>query len=306
MNVKNFSNNSTNEDDTLNFDGKTIVITGSTRGIGFSYAQYFAALGANIVINGTNEKNVESAIDILSSSDGKVCGIAMPVEQGENIISYALSEFPKIDVLINNAGIVQDAKFSNMSQENWDSVYKNHLEASFRLAKAIWPHFIENQSGRILFTASSAGLFGNFGQANYSAAKAGIIGLAKTLAIEGKKHQIKVNTILPGAYTDMNAHLMDKELIEGMGADKVSPVAAWLCHENCADTGSVIEAAAGLIAKVRTEYTTQNLNGNFSIENVRDIWDTLSSFEHHVSHPDSIIDVMKAIKKNILQNSKLT
>jgi 3-oxoacyl-[acyl-carrier protein] reductase len=111
MNVKNFSNNSTTEDDTLNFDGKTIVITGSSRGIGFSYAQYFAALGANIVINGTNEKNVESAIDILSSSDGKVCGIAMPVEQGENIISYALSEFPKIDVLINNAGIVQDAKF---------------------------------------------------------------------------------------------------------------------------------------------------------------------------------------------------
>lgn len=290
--------------DLLNFDNKTIVITGSSRGIGYGYAQYFAALGANLVINGSSEQNVQAAVEALESSDGEICGIAMPVEQGEKIIDYALSEFPRIDAVINNAGFVEDSKFSKMTLENWDAVYKNHLEASFRIAKAIWPHFLEQQSGRLLFTSSSAGLFGNFGQANYSAAKAGVIALAKTLAIEGKKHNIQVNTILPGAYTDMNAHLMSESLVDGMSTEKVSPVAAWLCHPDCHDTGAVVEAAGGLIAKARTEYNTVSLNGHYSIESIRDIWPELSSFENNVSHPDSLLDVMKSISKHIKQSQK--
>ncbi len=279
----------------LSFIGKTIVITGSTRGIGHSYAQYLASLGANIFINGVNENNVRAAVDSLQSFAGKVCGIAAPVEHGEAIIQHALSQFSRIDAVINNAGIVKDAQFKNLSLEDWDCIYTNHLEASFRIAKAIWPHFIEMGGGRILFTSSAAGIFGNFGQSNYSAAKGGVIGLTKTLAIEGKKPNIKVNVICPGAHTDMTAGLMKEEIKNHLTPRKIAPVAAWLCHESCPDTGAVIEAAGGWIAKVRHEYSEQCLDGDFDIENVRDIWQELSAFETNISHPKKISDSSKSI-----------
>lgn len=289
--------------ESLNFDGKTIVITGSTRGIGFGYAQYLAALGANIVINGVSEENVDAACEALESSDGRVCGIAAPVEEPEEIIRFALSEFPHIDAVINNAGVVKDAQFTNMSLEDWDVIYRNHLEASFRIAKSIWPHFLEMGGGNILFTSSTAGIFGNFGQSNYGAAKAGVIGLMKTLAIEGKKHNIRVNTICPGAFTDMTAGLMDEGLKDHMTADKVSPIAAWLCHEECPDSGSVIETAAGWLAKVRHEYSEVSMPDEFCIESIRDVWPELSAFEAKVTHPKKLSDSSRAIIAHI-KNSK--
>lgn len=283
----------------LNFDGKTIVITGSTRGIGYSYAQYLAALGANIVINGTSEENVDSALETLECSDGKICGVTAAVEQGEEIIAYALGEFSRIDAVINNAGIVKDAQFKNMTFDEWDAVYRNHLEGSFRIAKAIWPHYLEHGGGKLLFTASAAGIFGNFGQSNYSAAKAGVIGLAKTLAIEGKQHNIKVNTICPGAYTDMTAHLIEESLKPDLTPDKVSPLAAWLCHEACQDSGAVIETAGGWIAKVRHEYSEHFLDGEFSIQTISDLWPEISSFSHNITHPTKLSDSSKSIMANI-------
>ena len=304
MNTKEKVPTITSAKEPLNFDGKTIVITGSTRGIGYGYAQYFAALGANVVINGVNERNVQAALDSLESSDGKVCGITCPVEKGEEIIEYALSEFSRINAVINNAGIVKDAQFKNLTVEDWGAIYKNHLEASFRIAKAVWPHFLKAGGGRILFTSSSAGIFGNYGQSNYSAAKAGIIGLAKTLAIEGKKHDIKVNSICPGAYTEMSAALMDQSIIDDMSTDKVSPVAAWLCHEACPDSGAIIEAAGGWIAKVRCEYNEMSLDGDFSIENIRDIWPELSAFETKVTHPSKLSDSMRSIAGHIKRSKE--
>lgn len=318
MNAKNQSANLSNStegeatdvdleaNESLNFDGKTIVITGSTRGIGYGYAQYLAALGANIVINGVSEENVDAAIEALECSDGRVCGIAAPVEEPEKIIHYALSEFPHIDAVINNAGIVRDAQFVNMSLVDWNVINRNHLEASFRIAKSVWPHFIEMGGGRLLFTASTAGIFGNFGQSNYGAAKAGVIGLTKTLAIEGKKHNIKVNTICPGAYTDMTAGLMDESLKEHMTADKVSPVAAWLCHENCPDSGSVIETAAGWVAKVRQEYSEVSMQDEFSIESIRDVWPELSAFETNVTHPTKLSDSSRSIIAHIKNSNQKT
>ena len=279
----------------LDFEGKTILITGSTRGIGFAYAQYFAALGANLIINGMNEKNLEEALEKLQSSDGKICGIACPVEQGENIVQYALNEFRDIDVVINNAGIIQDARFQNLSLEAWDTIYKNHLEAAFRISRAIWPHFASKGGGNILFTASSAGIFGHFGQSNYSAAKAGIIGLAKTLAIEGKPLNIKVNTICPGAYTDMTSSLMAESLQQQLHPDKVSPVAAWLCHDECPDSGEVVETAAGWIAKVRHEYSEVGIYGNFSIETIKEIWPEVSAFKNKLTYPHKVSDSSKSI-----------
>ena len=128
-----------------------------------------------------------------------MAGIALPVTQGEGIVEFALEKFARIDAIINNAGIVRDAQFKDMTLEQWDEIYRVHLEGAFRINKAIWPHFMANRGGRILMTSSAAGVFGNFGQSNYSAMKAGIIGFTRTLAIEGKKHNIKVNVICPAA-----------------------------------------------------------------------------------------------------------
>jgi NAD(P)-dependent dehydrogenase (short-subunit alcohol dehydrogenase family) len=281
----------------LDFNGKTILITGSTRGISYAYAEYLASLGANLVINGVSEQNVNAAVESLRESAGKVIGIALPVTQGEAIVDFALENFSRIDAVINNAGIVRDAQFKNMTLEEWDEIYRVHLEGAFKITKAIWPHFIDNGGGRILMTSSSAGIFGNFGQANYSAMKAGIIGFTKTLAVEGKKYNIKTNVICPGAHTDMTEGLMKPELKECMSADKVSPVAAYLCHESCDDTGAVIEASGGWIAKARYEYSelAVDLDKPFGIDEVQSLWPELNEFKTKVTHPEKISHVFKAV-----------
>jgi NAD(P)-dependent dehydrogenase (short-subunit alcohol dehydrogenase family) len=286
----------------LNFSGKTIVITGSTRGIGFGYAKYLASLGANLLINGVSQYNVDAATASFQGSPGKILGLALPVSQGEEIIDFALQAFSRVDAVINNAGIVRDAQFSNMTVDEWNDVYRVHLEAAFRISKAIWPHYLEKGGGKILMTSSSAGIFGNFGQANYSAMKAGIIGLTKTLAIEGKKHKIWVNAICPAAHTDMNDALMKPELKGHMGAEKVSPVAAYLCHEACSDSGSVIEAGAGWIAKVSHQYSevTAEAHQDFGIDTVQSLWPELNDVKKsRLTYPTKISDIFKAVAAHI-------
>lgn len=281
----------------LNFEGKTILITGSTRGIGYGYAKYLAELGANIIINGVSDKNVSSALKSLAGSKGKIVGIAKPVTQGEEIVAFALANFDRIDAVINNAGIVKDAQFKNMTIEQWDEIYRVHLEGAFRITKAIWPHFLANEGGRILMTSSTAGLLGNFGQSNYAAMKAGLIGLTKNLALEGKKNNIKVNVICPGAFTDMTSELMSPKLKDYLGTDRVSPVAAYLCHDTCEDSGAVIETAAGWIAKVRYQYSEMEIDIDkpFSIDDVHGLWSELSEFKTKVTYPEKISHASKAI-----------
>lgn len=284
----------------LDFVDKTVLITGSTRGIGYGYAEYLASLGANVVINGIKEDNVIRAVDSLRQSSGHVVGIALPVTRGDAIVEFALDQFSRIDAVINNAGIVRDAQFKDMSFEQWDEVYRVHLEGAFRINKAVWPHFIENGGGRILMTASTAGIFGNFGQSNYSAMKAGIVGFTKTLAIEGRKYNIKVNAICPGANTDMTEALLKPELKQYFTTDKVNPVAAYLCHDACTDSGEVIEASGGLIAKGRYEYSEWFMPDDkpFGIDDVHDVWLELGRFQGKVSHPTKLSDISKAIIEN--------
>ena len=281
----------------LDFQDKTILITGSTRGIGYGYAEYLASLGANIIVNGISEKNVRRAVESLRQHTGQVAGIALPVTQGEGIVEFALEKFARIDAIINNAGIVRDAQFKNMTLEQWDEIYRVHLEGAFRINKTIWSHFMENGGGRILMTSSAAGVFGNFGQSNYSAMKAGIIGFTRTLAIEGKKHNIKVNVICPAANTDMTDALLKPELKGYFTTDKLNPVAAYLCHDACSDTGEVIEAGAGLIAKARYQYSEWFAQDNkpFGIDDVHNIWLELGQFESNVSHPAKISHFAKTV-----------
>jgi (3R)-3-hydroxyacyl-CoA dehydrogenase / 3a,7a,12a-trihydroxy-5b-cholest-24-enoyl-CoA hydratase / enoyl-CoA hydratase 2 len=170
-------------------------------------------------------------------------------------VKTAITAFGRVDVLVNNAGILRDKSFPKMTDEDWDLIMKVHLKGSFACARACWPYFRDQNFGRIINTSSGSGIYGSFGQANYSAAKLGLHGLSMTLAKEGEKRNIRCNTIAPIAGTRMTETVMAKEIVEALKPDYVVPLVAYLCHESCEETGSLFEVGAGYIGKHRTQRT---------------------------------------------------
>ena len=176
------------------------------------------------------------------------------VENGEKIIDTAIQAFGRIDVLINNAGILRDVSFKNMKDEDWDLVIKVHVRGPYKCARAAWPHFRKQKYGRIINTASAAGLFGSFGQCNYSAAKLAQVGFTETLAKEGVKYNILSNVIAPIAASRMTATVMPPDVLENLRPEWVVPLVAVLAHpSNKHETGSIFEVGGGHVAKIRWE-----------------------------------------------------
>lgn len=176
------------------------------------------------------------------------------VENGKSIIDTAISNFGRVDILINNAGILRDISFKNMTDEDWDSVHAVHMRGVYKTTQAAWPYFRQQKFGRIILTSSAAGLYGNFGQCNYSAAKSGMVGLGETLAKEGVKYNIRTNIIAPVAASRMTATVLPPDLLRQLTPDWVVPVVAVLVHPDTSfENGSVIEAGAGHVSKIRWE-----------------------------------------------------
>lgn len=167
-----------------------------------------------------------------------------------NIVKTALDEFGAIHGVVSNAGILRDGTFHKMTSENWDAVLKVHLYGGYNVIRAAWPHFREQSYGRIVVATSTSGLFGNFGQANYGAAKLGLVGLINTLAHEGAKYNIKSNAVAPLAATRMTEDIMPKEVLEKLTPDYVAPVVAYLCTEEVPDTASVFIVGGGKVQRV--------------------------------------------------------
>lgn len=282
-------NNSTQEP--LRFDNKVVVVTGAGMGLGASHAKLFASLGAKIVANdlGVNRDGTAGAFapvdDVVAQiiSDG---GIAVAnydsVEVGERIIEQAISEYGRVDIVINNAGIIRDKSFHKMELDEWLSVQNVHVNGAYRVTRAAWPYMREQGYGRVLFTASASGLYGNFGQANYSAAKAGLFGLTRTLAIEGAAKNIQCNIIAPMLDSRMLVGLMPDEYRKQLKPELVSPLAAYLCHEECEENGSLYEVGAGWYAKVRWQRSDgfgQSPLEEVSIDDIAGNWQAINSFE---------------------------
>ncbi len=243
---------------TISFGDRVAVITGAGTGLGRSHALELASRGAMVVVNdlaspdGDGPSSAETVVEEIRQSGGVAVASHDSVATqagGAAIIAKAVDEFGRIDIVINNAGIVRDASFAKLSAEATDAVLDVHLRAAFFVTQPAFVHMKEQGYGRILFTSSGAGLFGNFGQANYAAAKAGVVGLANVLAIEGSRNNIAANVLAPAARTQMNEGLLG-ELTDALDPELVTSMAVYLVSEECDRTGEVYSAIGGRYAQI--------------------------------------------------------
>jgi len=237
----------------LRFENRVVIITGAGGGLGKSYAQLFASRGAKVVVNDFNKANADAVVDEIKKAGGEALANYDSVTNGAEIVKKVMDKYGRVDVLINNAGILRDKSFKAMTDKEWDAVVEVHVKGAFSITKACWPIFRKQKFGRIINTASAAGIYGSFGQANYSSAKFGLVSFAYTLAKEGAKYNINANSIAPIAASPMTATIMPADVLENLKPGHVAPVVAWLCHESCKETGQLYETGAGWSGLLRWE-----------------------------------------------------
>ena len=246
----------------IRFDNRVAIVTGAGGGLGRAHALLLASRGAKVVVNdlggavdgsGSDKKSADKVVDEIKAAGGEAVanydGVDTP-EGAAKLVATAKDAFGKLDIVINNAGILRDVSFMKMTQEDWDKVLAVHLTGTMNVSKAAWPLLRENSYGRVVNTTSAAGLYGNFGQANYSAAKLGIVGLSKTLAHEGAKYDIKCNVIAPIAKSRMTETIMPPNVLEKLLPEYVSPLVAYLCSEGLAETAQVYAVGGGYFSRV--------------------------------------------------------
>lgn len=249
----------------ISFAGKVAIVTGAGLGLGRSHALQFATRGARVVVNdlGPDGQPSETALAVVAEIEA-AGGEAMAnganvanMAQVEDMVKQAMAKWGRIDILVNNAGILRDKSFGKMSLDEFRLVIDVHLMGSVNCTKAVWDIMKEQNYGRIVMTSSSSGIFGNFGQSNYSAAKMAVIGLMNTLSIEGQKNNIHVNGLAPTALTQMTEGLMPENSKDLLTPETVTPAVLFLCSEN-APTKIIMGAGAGTFAVSRI-YETDGL-----------------------------------------------
>jgi len=248
----------------LGLKGRTALITGAGGGLGRAHALLFAKYGANVVVNdlggkadgsGAGHSMADTVVEEIKKAGGKAVanyGSVSTKEGAEGMIKTALDAFGSIDIIVNNAGILRDKSFKNMTDEDWDLINAVHVKGAYLVTKAAWPHMLERKWGRVIMTASASGIYGNFGQSNYSCAKMGLIGFGQTLALEGEKHNIRTNIIAPVAVSRMTENLMPANVHELIKPEFVSPLVVYLCSDQCDVNGEYYEVGAGCFARLET------------------------------------------------------
>ena len=297
----------------INFENKTVVVTGAGNGLGKAYAMEFAKRGANVVVNdiggsvdgaGSENAPADIVVEEIKSNGGSAFANYDSVatkEGGQSIIDTALNEFGSIHSVVNNAGILRDKSFANMTEKEFSLIIEVHLKGTYFVTQPAFKIMKENNYGRIVNVASPSGLFGNFGQTNYGAAKMGIVGLTNVLAIEGAKYNIKVNVIAPTAYTRMTEALLPEDVGKLFSAELVTPMVTYLASEACEPTHEIFGVAAGRFARigiithegyVNTQATAEDIASN--IEEIR----TITDGSYPLSNEDELMLIQKAIQGN--------
>jgi NAD(P)-dependent dehydrogenase (short-subunit alcohol dehydrogenase family) len=273
----------------IDFEGRVAIVTGAGGGLGRSHALLLASRGAKVVVNdlggtrageGAGSEMADQVVAEIQDAGGEAVANYDGVhtwEGGESIVQTAIDAFGRVDIVVNNAGILRDTSFAKLDEAALDMVLKVHLYGGFHVARAAWPHLRENNYGRVINTTSGSGLYGNFGQANYSAAKLGLVGLTRTLAIEGAKYGITANVIAPVAASRMTEDIMPPQLLEVLEPENVSPLVAYLASEACTETGRIYSVGGGYIARVAiVEGQGATFEAGFTPDDVADRFDDIN------------------------------
>ncbi len=290
----------------IRFDGRVAVITGAGGGLGKTYALDLASRGASIVVNdlggsadgsGGGSSMADAVVKEINESGGKAVAnydsVATP-EGGKAIIQTALDNFGKVDILVNNAGILRDKSFLKLDPEALGIVLDVHLKGAFYCTQPAFASMKENGYGRIIMASSGAGIFGNFGQTNYGAAKMGLVGLMNVLAVEGAKYNIKVNSIAPVAKTRLTEDLLGP-MADALAPEFVTPLVSYLASEKCELTHEIFDVGGGRYARIFVGMCKGWYSKELpSAEDVGDHNDLIRD-QYGYTVPDSIVDETKAI-----------
>lgn len=293
--------------DKVDFTGRVALITGAGAGIGRAYALAFAKAGASIVVN--DLVNPDNVVAEIKKMGGKAVGVKASAEDGETVVKGAMDAFGRIDIIINNAGILRDKAFTNMDDSLWDPVLNVHLRGTYKVTKAAWPILLKQKFGRIVNTTSTSGIYGNFGQANYAAAKCGILGFSRALALEGAKYNIYVNTIAPNAGTAMTATIMPEEMVQAFKPDYIAPLVLALSAEKGRKnpTGGLYEVGSGWAGQTRWQRTGGAgfpVDKPLTPEAVLQQWEKIINFEDgRADHPEKPQDAVQKVMENIQNKS---
>jgi len=284
----------------IKYDGRVAVVTGAGMGIGKMYALELARRGAKVVVNdlggardgsGSDSAAADLVVEEIKAAGGEATANYDSVatfEGGQNIVQTALDAYGQLDILINNAGILRDRSFLKMSEEEWDLVLAVHLKGAFCVTQPAVKAMKDKNYGRIVFTSSTSGLYGNFGQTNYGAAKLGVVGIMNTLKLEVSKYDIKINTIAPTAWSRMTADIFPPDFEQKMNPQFNEPMVLFLCSEENQVTGMTFAMGAGWYG--RTAIVSGNgvcigdANRPIAVEEIRDNFEQIASLEETKPH----------------------
>jgi len=280
----------------LDFKGRVAIVTGAGNGLGKQYAMLFARRGAKVVVNdlgsslaghGTSSGSADATVAEIRREGGEAVASYDSVAEGERIVKTAIDAFGRVDVVVNNAGILRDASFRKMTDEAWEAVYTVHSKGAFSVTRAAWPHMERNGYGRIVNVTSSSGLYGAFGQANYAAMKSAVLGFTFTLALEGRKRNIHANAIAPSAASRMMETVRSSDELQLLPAHTVANTVAYLCHESCRCSGAVFELGGHWISRLGWRRSRgARFPAGFTVEDVAARFGEISDFGEDAEFPE--------------------
>ena len=295
----------------LRFDGRVAIVTGAGNGLGRAHALLLASRGARVVVNdlggthtggGKSSQAADAVVEEIEAAGGEAVANYDSVVDGDKVVQTALDTWGQVDIVVNNAGILRDVSYHKMSDNDWDLVYQVHVLGAHKVTHAAWPHMRERGYGRIVNTASAAGIYGNFGQVNYAMAKLGLVGFTNALAVEGARKNVLANVIAPIAGSRMTETVLPPEVCDALEPELVSPLVAWLCHEKCEENGGLFEVGGGFYSKLRWQRAQgkmYRLGRDVTPENVRDSWPVITGFDDEPAYPATVMESMGPIMANV-------
>ncbi|MBN1571579.1 MAG: SDR family oxidoreductase [Deltaproteobacteria bacterium] len=300
----------------IKFDGRVAIVTGAGAGLGKTYALELAKRGCKVVVNdlggardgtGGGKSAADAVVDEIKAAGGEAApnyDSVATIEGGKNIVKTAVDNFGKVDIVINNAGILRDKSFLKMEEDMWDIIMAVHLRGAYCVTQPAYAIMRENNYGRVVFTTSGAGLYGNFGQSNYSAAKMGLLGLMNTLKLEGAKYNVLVNTIAPVAASRLTEDVMPPEFFEKLRPEFITPLVVYLSSEDNKDSGYVFNAGMGWYSRTAVMIGEGTIIGDgkrdIKAEEIKDNWKKItdmSKIKEATSVQDTFAYMMPVLTK---------